>query len=128
MIDASMIEIRHAQIDALAPAFMARFMTRARAHVATHFPELHERLGDGVEQEIRHAAERATSHGLAEDSEALQYLTLMLMFGRDFDRDRPWAQEVLQGSAPSGLRLAHLEAQALLHEDETVDYVEALRD
>jgi hypothetical protein len=47
---------------------------------------------------IRHGVGRARAHGIDTERGACKLLNLMFVFGRDFDRELPWAREILDGA------------------------------
>lgn len=101
-----MFLVRDAQRFALA---REGFIPRGVAHVQRLFPAACEALGrDGVREAVRYGYDRATSYGLDLERDVHRYLTVMFVFGRDFDRDpaHPWAAEAL--SSPAELRGARL--------------------
>lgn len=116
----AMWTIRREQMRILAAPFLEKFVHRAVEHVRAHFPAQHAALGDaGVRDAVVHAIERAEAHGLERDEHVLAYLTLVFVFGRDFDRDPalPWASEALASGKSAAFRMSRLRALALAHQD-----------
>ena len=111
-----MLTIRREQIRAMAAPEIERFLERARAHVVQYFPDQcaalsHSQLKDAV----THGFERADGYGLETEQDLLRYLTLMFIFGREFDRDPtfPWAARILSGGGCASERTSRLQTEAL---------------
>jgi len=115
-----MLIIRREQMRALAAPSFEQFVRRGLAHVQAHFGDQFAGLGEAaVRDAVLHAVERAESYGLTTDEDVLSYLTLMFVFGRDFDRDPglSWASEALEDPGRSAaFRMGRLKSLALSHE------------
>lgn len=111
-----MFLVRDAQRFALA---REGFVPRGVAHVQRLFPAACQGLGgEGVRELVRYGYDRATGYGLDREADVLRYLTVMFVFGRDFDRDpaHPWAAEVLSSSGElRGARLMSRAREAAAH-------------
>ena len=109
-----MLIVRSAQVEALAASAQRDFEERLTAHLKRFFPRPCAVLGEGgLRQLCRDGITRARTYGLRSERDLCKYLNLMLVFGHAFDREQPWAAEILQlGSAPSR-RMERLYAVAL---------------
>jgi hypothetical protein len=115
-----MLTIRREQMRILAAPSFERFVRRGLTLVETHFGDQFASLGEAaVRDAVLYAVERAERHGLTTDQDVLSYLTLMFVFGRDFDRDPrlAWASEALQAPGRSAaFRMSRLQSLALSHQ------------
>ena len=96
-----MITIRKEQMEAFRAEAMLRFEDKLVAHVAEHFPDQYQSLGDGgTRAMIRQGIKRAGSYGIVTEPGVAAYIKLMFLLGRNFDvdPDLPWAQRVLSGT------------------------------
>jgi len=108
-----MLVMRTAQLEALRASAQQRFEERLMAHLGRIFPRPCAVLGEaGLRHLCRDGIARARTYGLRSERDLCKYLSLMLVFGHNFDREQPWAAEILQlGSAP-GRRMERLYATA----------------
>jgi hypothetical protein len=115
-----MLTLRREQLLLLAAPQRERFIQYAVGYVAKHFPDQHAALGaESSRRAVADAIERAESYGFERDADVLAYVTLVFMFGRDFDRDpeHAWAGEVLRSPEGPDARMSRLQALALAHEE-----------
>ena len=113
-----MLVIRSEQMRLMAKALQ---LTSALGHVRKFFPDDYARLGAAAaEQMVDHAIERARSYGLVSGRDALQFATIALVLGEDFEQ-LPWAREILndRDSDQTRFRSARLYARALRHLEQT---------
>ena len=111
-----MLTIRREQIRAMAAPQIVRFLERACAHVAQYFPDQCAALSDSqIKDAVTHGFERADGYGLETERDLLRYLTLMFVFGREFDRDPafPWAARILSGGGTAAEKTSRLQTEAL---------------
>ena len=97
-----MLTIRKEQVEALSAAGVENFIDRAAEHVGKFFPEHVKALsGERLREDIRYGITRAASHGIVSERDVCKYIDLMILYGRDFDKDPnlPWAQSVLRNQA-----------------------------
>lgn len=95
------LQIREAQLDALAARSRGDFVTRALAHLRRFFPAQCDALGEAKTRELLAlGVARATRHGFVTEVEVCKYLNLMFSFGRDFDTQQIWARTLLRASRP----------------------------
>jgi len=119
-----MLVLRRPQIEALAGATLDRFVAKAVDQVARFFPAVHAELGRAeVEHGVRDALPHARRHGLETERDLLAYMMLVFYFGHDFDRELPWAQDILAAREPTPLRMGRLQSAALTHQDAASGYV-----
>ncbi len=72
------------------------------AHLNKVFPEQSKILGEPkLRETIQYGTQRATSYRFISERDVCKYIDLMILFGRDFDKDPnlPWAQSILQNQA-----------------------------
>lgn len=111
-----MIIIRKEQMAAFEAASVRRFEGDMIAHWHRFFPAYLRGLDEEtMRAAIAHGVERAAAHGLIAEQDACLYLDVMLLFGRDFDRDprRGWAAQIL---AEARLAKPRLKARVLFEE------------
>jgi len=93
-----MLTIRKEQLAVLQKKEVQKFGDRMVAHLTEVFPEKSKALGEGGLREIiRYGLSRAASYRIAAERDVCKYIDLMIVFGRDFDRDpnQPWAGAIL---------------------------------
>jgi len=94
-----MFRITRTQMNALRQAAIDRFVAEMVTHLRETFPEYHHAEGDdGLRDTVHYGIERARTHAITSEQDLCLYLGLMLTFGRDFDREQPWAREILESS------------------------------
>lgn len=115
-----MLVISPDQLVAFRAAAVRECHRRFESHLRKYFPHRCAAFTSaGLADIIAHGASRAAHHGIFVEREVCRYLNLMFAFGRDFDRDEPWAQDVLaQPGDDAGAVLLDallVSAQANLH-------------
>lgn len=96
-----MLTIRDEQLALLQDPRRERVMAALVEHVERFFPMRCRALGKvGVHEAVEHGVARASTHGFVTERDLCKYVDLMFVFGRDFDRDEGWVEEVLEGAAP----------------------------
>src|ERR1700681_3763804 len=94
--------IRSAQMDAFSENASQAFEDRMMAHLNRCFPDQCGAMQEaGVRETIRYGIEQAADHGITAQRDVCKYIDLMVVFGRDFDRDPavPWASSILNDRA-----------------------------
>ena len=92
-----MFKIKREQMDVLRQAGLEGFVERMREHLSDTFPRETRELGQAaLEETIWYCIARAETHEVTSERDVCLYLGLMLVFGRDFDRELPWAREILE--------------------------------
>lgn len=97
-----MLTIRKEQLAAFAPLGKKAFEERMIAHIKKVFPEQFQSLGEPkLRETIQYGTQRAASFRIISERDVCKYIDLMLLYGRDFDKDPalPWAQSILQNQA-----------------------------
>lgn len=117
-----MLVIRKTQLDALGAHVTRRFENRLVDHLRRSFPgQTASETDEGLRSICSYGRERARHHGFRSQRDICRYINLMLVFGRDFDRDprHPWARRTLakKGLGPT-LLMSRLHAAALRHEQD----------
>jgi hypothetical protein len=97
-----MLTIRKEQMAAFGPLGKKAFENRIVAHLKKIFPQQSEELGnEKMRETIRYGTQRAAAYSIVAERDVCRYIDLMILYGRDFDRDpnHAWAQSVLQNQA-----------------------------
>src|SRR5262245_30209914 len=90
--------IRSEQMEALSANSYGAFEAKVEAHLNRCFPDECASMGEeNVRATIRYGLERARSYGITANREVCLYIDVMMVFGRDFDRELSWASEILNG-------------------------------
>lgn len=119
-----MLTIRKEQMAVFEKDAENDFENRMLSHIKEFFREQNERLAEASLRElIRYGVDRAAAYGIELQPDVCQYIDLMLVFGRDFDRDPalPWASSILNDPEIAGpsARIYELQsAVAALHAPE----------
>jgi hypothetical protein len=93
------LRVYGAQITSFEEAAIQAFVDRMVLHLTRFFPRESAAMGDAALRAlIREGIDRAAAHGVVTQRETCKYLTLMVAFGRDFDR-APWAAAILGDAA-----------------------------
>lgn len=93
-----MLTIRKEQMAVFEKVAEDDFENRMLSHIKEFFPEHYERLAESSLREFIHdGVDRAAAYGIEWQPDVCLYIDLMLVFGRDFDRDPalPWASTIL---------------------------------
>ena len=114
-----MLTIRREQLNLLAADRRRDFEERLARHLLRFFPDKVASLAEGeFHAFIRHGSARAARYGLDTERDICKYLSLMCVFGRDFDSDTrlPWAAETLRKPfRTSSTKMNRLMELALAH-------------
>jgi len=97
-----MLTIRKEQIAVFGPLGKKAFEERMLAHIKKVFPEQSESLGEPkLRETIQYGTQRAAAHRIISERDVCKYIDLMVLYGRDFDKDLnlPWAQDILQNQS-----------------------------
>ena len=97
-----MLTIRKEQLAAFSPLGEKTFEDRVIAHLKKVFPEQSESIGEPkLRESIQYGKQRAASYKIISERDVCKYIDLMILYGRDFDKDPnlPWVQSVLQNPA-----------------------------
>lgn len=109
-----MLVLRNAQLAALGASAQRRFEERLLAHLERFFPHLCAQLGEaGLRQLCQDGIARARTYGLRSERDLCKYINLILVFGPGFDREQPWAAEILELNSAPGQRMEKIYAAAL---------------
>ena len=111
-----MLVVRDEQMLVFELSLFRRWVTD---HLRRFFPAQCERLGTKtLSERIDFGISRARNHGFKAERDICRYLDIMLVFGPTFDRDLPWAKEILEDSrfALPGMRMDVLHDVAVEHE------------
>ena len=94
-----MLTIRKEPWDLFAKVEVEKFEDWVHGHVRKFFPAEYRTAGEAqIRELIRHGRERAAAYGFVGKPDVCRYIDLMVVLGRDFDRDPglPWAAAILQ--------------------------------
>jgi hypothetical protein len=94
----SALTIRQAQMDAFSQVEVQKFEDWMVSHLKQFFPTQSQALGEPQLREmISHGIRRAADHGITTERDVCKFIDLMIVFGRDFDRDNKsaWAGQIL---------------------------------
>ncbi len=69
---------------------------------------------------VEQGIDRAASYRIEAERDVCKYLNLMVVFGRSFDVELPWAKETLASADGPGLKLNRLYARGERLADERV--------
>jgi hypothetical protein len=98
---------------------LSLFELWAADHLRRFFPSECRQLGSNrLAELIRQGIARAQSYGFKANPDVCRYLDIMLVFGATFDRDLPWAKEILEDDriVLPGMRMDLLHEAAVEHE------------
>ncbi|MEO8131733.1 MAG: hypothetical protein ABJF23_11740 [Bryobacteraceae bacterium] len=88
--------IRSEQMNAFAKASATDFQGRMVIHLKKCFPPECNTLGEaGVREMIRYGTGRAAVHEAVAERDVCKFIDLMMVYGRDFDAELPWASQIL---------------------------------
>lgn len=115
-----MLVIRTEQMSAFSAAAEKQFEDWMVLHLNKFFASKCSRMGeDALRELIRYGIRRAASYGLTIRREVCKYIDVMLVFGRDFEKDprHAWAQPILARNGQVGkgqalISAAHAELRA----------------
>ena len=123
-----MLKIRPEQFAVFQKAALEEFEGLMVIHLSKFFPARVTELGEpNVRDLIRYGIQRAASYRISQEPEVCKYIGIMVVFGRDFDRDPqlPWASAILGNPnfPSSSVRVTELHeaAVAALRPKETDD-------
>jgi len=112
-----MIVITKEQIEAFRNGSYTAFEQRLLEKLAERYPERIKACGEAPALGmVRLGVERAKSRGLAAEEDLLRYLSMMLLFGSEWEQDPqlPWATNALaENDTPAPARMARLWERAL---------------
>ena len=94
-----MFTIRQQHLAAFEQVALEQFEDTVAAHLQENFAEECAALGDSAVHElIAQGVGRAAAYGIEAETDVCLYIDLMVLFGRDFDRDPklPWASAILR--------------------------------
>jgi hypothetical protein len=109
-----MLTIRPQQMAALGAYARDQFEANALREMMEEWPEEAERLGeDALRLQIKAGVTKAMRYGIEARSDVLDFLSLMMEWGPDFEMSPayPWAQVILAAKNPGTLKIQQLEAR-----------------
>jgi hypothetical protein len=107
--------IRKEVMDAYKQTMVNNFAMLVLAHIRKCFPAKFQSLGEpAVRETIKYGIARAAAYGIQGERDVCKYIDLMMVLGRDFDRQLPWVSKVLNdcGSSPD-IRICRLYERAM---------------
>jgi hypothetical protein len=96
------LTIRTEQLAVFAEVETKKFVDRMVIHLKKFFPEQCEVMDESqMGETIRYGIKRAAAYGITIKRDVSKYVDVMVVFGRDFDRDPglPWARTILADAA-----------------------------
>ena len=118
-----MLKIRAEQLAAYSQAEVDRFTEWMMTHLKRFFPRECKALGDDrLKETIQFGIRRAASYGIRTKRDVCKYIDLVIVLGRDFDKDEklPWAGEILKSQT-------HLRSKVETLHKAARDYLRTLR-
>jgi len=103
-----MLPMRKEQIAAFSAAEVNKFEDWMVTHLRKFFPRQCNQLGElPLRETIRYGISRAANYGLLAKRDVCKYIDVMLVLGRDFDKDRryPWAAGTLGRTMDPGVKM-----------------------
>jgi|SRR5581483_3273157 len=108
-----MLMIRQSQMAVLRDAILESFRRKLAEHLRANFPACADMSATELDAFVADGVARAAQYGITVERDICKFLNLMVVFGRDFDVKRPWAQEVLAQNTGARLRLNRIYARAI---------------
>ena len=91
------MQIRKEQMDAFEDKERKAFEEEMIPHVRKVFPNEFRDMGEAqVRELVRAGFDKTTEYEIVTKRDRAGYIDLMFVLGRDFDTDKPWAQEILR--------------------------------
>jgi hypothetical protein len=103
--------IRQAQMEAFSQVEFKKFEDWMVNHLNQFFPAQCLALGNTqVRELIQHGIRRASGYGITTERDVCKFIDLMIVFGRDFDRDEKsaWAGQILANRKTSRSKIRSL--------------------
>jgi hypothetical protein len=113
-----MLTIRPEQLQVFSRVEVDKFEEWMLAHLQKFFPAQCQTAGQSqLRETIQAGIKRAAAYDMTSKREVCKYIDLMIVFGRDFDKDRryPWASEILAREASPVQKIRNLHEAAQLH-------------
>jgi len=113
-----MLTIRREQVEVFSKLDVENFEQWVLIHLKKFFPAQCAAKDDRrIVDIIRTGIRRAGSYRIVAKPDVCKYIDLMIVFGRDFDKDRryPWAGEILSRDLPPAQKLEQLRSAARNH-------------
>ena len=95
-----------------------KFVDHMIVHLKKYFPKQCEAMGEPqLRDTIRYGIKRAAAYGAVAKRDVYKFVDLMVVFGRDFDKDKqlPWAGEILRTPKDPGTKVDALVEAATKH-------------
>lgn len=111
-----MFTIRKEQMDALSKVEVRTVEDRRLGHLRQAYPKEFAALGEEQAREIiQYGSKRAPTFGFKANLDVLKYIEVMVLFGRDFDKDDhiAWAAEILGKRKKPAVKLSALYDEAI---------------
>jgi len=106
-----MLTIRQAQFAVFSQLEGQKFEEWMLVHLKRFFPSQCVAAGDQrLRETIQYGIQRAAAHGITARRDVCKYIDLMIVFGRDFDKNKrfQWAGEILAKRRNAGARMPAL--------------------
>jgi Domain of unknown function (DUF4123) len=112
------LTMRETQIAAFSRIEVQKFKDWMVVHLNKFFPRECQSAGETqLRETIQYGIKRAASYGISSRQDVCKYIDLMLVFGRDFDKETRfrWASEILGKGGDSGAKMRSLFREAKFH-------------
>jgi hypothetical protein len=122
-----MLTIRKEQFAVFQKVASQSFESQMLSHIRKCFRKQMEELGEPrVREVIRYGIQRSASYRIRKQRDICMYIDMMILFGRDFDRDPalPWASRVLEDKSLPGpsARVTELHHAAIEYQNRKEDH------
>jgi hypothetical protein len=114
----AVLAVRPEQLRTFSLVEAEKFEEWMLTHLNKFFPAQCQAAGESqVRKIIRSGIERAADHRMTSKREVCKYIDLMIVFGRDFDKDNryPWASEILAAEATPEQKIQKMQDAAQRH-------------
>jgi len=106
-----MLTIRASQFTLFSQAEVRKFEDWMVAHLRKFFPRQCASMGEPkLRETVQYGIKRAAAHGLTAKRDVCKYIDVMIVLGRDFDKDKrhSWAREILTWRTDPGAKMQTL--------------------
>jgi len=112
------LTIRPEQLKVFSQAEVRKFEDWVLAHLRRFFARQCDAAGEWhLRKTIQYGIQRAAAYGITDRRDVCKYIDLMVVFGRDFDKDQrlSWSSEILKTSRPPRTKITALLEAAKEH-------------
>lgn len=103
------VTIRKEQFSIFRDVEVQKFENWVASHLKRFFPAHCRQMGEAkLRETIQYGIERAAFHGFRAKRDVCKYIDVMIVLGRDFDRDKAWAAAILMQQGKAAVRMGRL--------------------